>query len=148
MATNQTRVIGPKNEATRAVPRDYAQALAWFRKAAEQNSSHAQYNLGYMYAVGKGVTKDDAESAKWYAKAAEQNDKNSQRILGGMYAAGRGLPKDIVAAYAWTTASGIASTDAGAKSLQKIADQMTPEQLAAAKKQAQEIATRVTKKTP
>lgn len=130
----------------RAVSRDYTKAMEWFHKAAAQNSSHAQYNLGYMYAVGKGTEKDFAESAKWYTKAAEQNEKNSQRILGGLYEAGRGVTKDLIAAHAWTTVSGTASTEAGAKTLKKIADQMTPEQLAAAKKLAGEITARVTKK--
>lgn len=129
----------------RAVPRDYAKAMEWFRKAAAQNSSHAQYNLGHMYGTGKGVEKDFAESAKWYAKAAEQNDHSSQRILGSLYAAGRGVPKDLVAAHAWTVVSESSSTPAGAKELQKIADQMTPEQLSQAKSLAAEISARVTK---
>jgi uncharacterized protein len=35
------------------VPQDDAQAVAWYRKAAEQGYAAAQVNLGVMYANGK-----------------------------------------------------------------------------------------------
>jgi uncharacterized protein len=35
------------------VPEDDAEAVKWFRKAAEQGYADAQYNLGLMYAYGK-----------------------------------------------------------------------------------------------
>ncbi len=31
------------------VPQDYAEAVKWWRKAAEQGYGEAQFNLGYMY---------------------------------------------------------------------------------------------------
>ncbi len=34
------------------VPQDYAQAVAWYRKAAEQGYAKVQTNLGVMYANG------------------------------------------------------------------------------------------------
>ena len=53
-------------------PKDYAEAVKWYRKAAEQGDAEAQFNLGLMYADGEGVPKDYAEAVKWYRKAAEQ----------------------------------------------------------------------------
>src|SRR4029453_4247327 len=47
------------------VAKDEAEAVKWFRKAAEQNVADAQFSLGVCYANGRGVTKDDAESVKW-----------------------------------------------------------------------------------
>jgi hypothetical protein len=47
------------------VPKDYAQGVAWFRKAAEQGYSVAQFNLGMGYASGLGVPQDDVEAHKW-----------------------------------------------------------------------------------
>ena len=41
------------------VPQDDAQAVAWFRKAAEQGDANAQHNLGYAYANGQGVPQDN-----------------------------------------------------------------------------------------
>src|ERR1051325_3188932 len=37
---------------------DAPQAVAWFRKAAEQGNREAQYFLGYAYHRGAGVTAD------------------------------------------------------------------------------------------
>ena len=55
------------------VAKDDAEAVKWYRKAAEQNDAWAQFNLGYCYANGQGVAKDKVEAVKWYRKAAEQN---------------------------------------------------------------------------
>ena len=56
------------------VPQDYAEAVKWYRKAADQGDAFAQYNLGVMYDNGEGVPQDQAEAVKWYRKAAEQGD--------------------------------------------------------------------------
>ncbi len=42
--------------------KDYAQAVKWLRKAAEQGFAIAQTDLGAMYANGQGVSKDYAEA--------------------------------------------------------------------------------------
>ena len=57
------------------VPQDYAEAVSWFRKAAEQNFPEAERNLGGMYLSGLGVEKDPAEGMKWIRKAAEDEEK-------------------------------------------------------------------------
>ena len=63
------------------VTKDYAEALKWFRKAAEQENAKAQYNLGVMYINGEGVTKDYAEAFKWFRKAAEQGNERAQNLF-------------------------------------------------------------------
>ncbi len=40
------------------VPQDYAQAVYWYRKAADQGNADAQLNLGRMYDNGRGVPQD------------------------------------------------------------------------------------------
>ena len=52
-----------------------------YRKAAKQNVAAAQYNLGWMYANGKGVEKDEKEGIKWFRKAAEQGDEDAKAAL-------------------------------------------------------------------
>ena len=47
-ATAQNR-LGHAYFLGQGMPQDYAQAVAWYRKAAEQGYDDAQYNLGYMY---------------------------------------------------------------------------------------------------
>ncbi|MEO2191509.1 MAG: tetratricopeptide repeat protein, partial [bacterium] len=44
------------------VPQDYAQAVSWWRKAADQGHAGAQNNLGVAYRYGQGVPQDFVES--------------------------------------------------------------------------------------
>jgi TPR repeat protein len=64
------------------VLQDDAQAVYWYRKAAEQGYVTAQAFLGAAYDLGKGVTQDYAQAAAWYRKAAEQGDTLAQWGLG------------------------------------------------------------------
>ena len=54
------------------VLQDYAEAVKWYRLAAEQGYAKAQNNLGVRYENGEGVLQDYAEAMKWYRLAAEQ----------------------------------------------------------------------------
>jgi hypothetical protein len=64
----------PSLEKGQGVSKDKAEAVPWYRWAAEQGYALAQYNLGYMYANGQGIPKDEAEAVRWYRKAVEQDD--------------------------------------------------------------------------
>jgi hypothetical protein len=83
------------------VTKDDAEAVKWYRKAAEQGHAEAQANLGIMYQHGRGIPKDDAEAVKWYRKAAEQGQALGQNNLGWMYANGQGVTKDDAEAVKW-----------------------------------------------
>ena len=74
------------------VPQDYAEAVRWFRRAAEQEHPDAQYYLGLMYDKGRGVPQDYAEAVRWYRRAAEQEHPGAQNNLSLMYDKGRGVP--------------------------------------------------------
>ena len=39
--------------------------MRWYRMAAEQGNADAQYNLGFMYAIGSGVLKDATLAHMW-----------------------------------------------------------------------------------
>ena len=67
------------------VPQDYAEAVKWYRLAAEQGYAAAQFNLGVGYANGEGVPQDYAEAVKWYRLAAEQGYAAAQYNLGVMH---------------------------------------------------------------
>lgn len=43
--------------------KDYAEAVKWFRKAAEQNHACAQYMLGRSYDNGNGIAETRPESS-------------------------------------------------------------------------------------
>ena len=68
---------------------------------AEQGDADAQWELGYMYAEGRGVEKNDKEAAKWFQKAAEQGDADAQYELGRLYAKGKGVEKNDKEAAKW-----------------------------------------------
>jgi TPR repeat protein len=86
---------------TLGVAKDYAEAVKWYRKAADQNYAEAQFGLGFCYHEGEGVTKDYAEAVKWYRKAAEQNYAEAQFGLGFCYYNGEGVTKDYAEAVKW-----------------------------------------------
>jgi uncharacterized protein len=61
------------------VPQDYAEAVRWYRKAAEQGLANAQFNLGLMYAKGQGVPQDYAEAPMWLNLAASRTSGDVQQ---------------------------------------------------------------------
>lgn len=77
-------ILGAMYYSGEGVPKDYRDALYWFRKAAEQGEATAQYNLGYMYYNGEGVEPDMKEAAKWFRLAAAQRDDKAIKALRGM----------------------------------------------------------------
>ena len=79
----------------------YSEAARWYRLAADQGFARAQFNLGVMYATGRGVPQDDAEAVRWYRLAADQGFDSAQSSLGLRYATGEGVPQDDAEAVRW-----------------------------------------------
>jgi len=52
------------------VLRNNAEAILWFRKAAEAGRAAGMVDLGAMYLLGDGVAVSEQEAAKWFEKAA------------------------------------------------------------------------------
>ena len=77
------------------------EGMRWYHEVAEQGDVLAQYNLGTMYAEGKGVPQDYTQAAHWWRRAAEQGDAGAQVKLGSMYTLGRGVPQDDAEAVRW-----------------------------------------------
>ena len=80
---------------------DYAEAVKWYREAAEQGLVEAQYSLGECYSKGNGVEQDYADAVKWYRKAAEHGYAAAQYYLGECYADGKGVEHNIAEAVKW-----------------------------------------------
>ena len=83
------------------VKQDNAEAVKWYRKAANQGYAKAQAGLGFMYERGQGVQQDYAEAVKWYRKGAEQGNAIAQFDLGVMYEHGEGVEQDNAEAVKW-----------------------------------------------
>ncbi len=57
---------------------DYATALKEFMPLADQGNASAQFYLGVMHDIGRGLPQDDKEAAKWYRLAADQGNASAQ----------------------------------------------------------------------
>ena len=95
-------MAGPLEDGQAAVRHgDYARAMQYFGVLADQGSSVAQNNLGFMYDQGLGVPRDYAQAVVWYRKASDQGDAAAQNNLGRMYVGGQGVPRDYAQAVVW-----------------------------------------------
>jgi uncharacterized protein len=103
------------------VQRNPAEAITWYRQAADQGLQVAQHFLGIAYANGEGVRPDDAEAARWFARAAVQGFAQAQFMLGLMTLDGRGVPKDLVQGYAFIVMAGQGGVRSTARVVQKLA---------------------------
>jgi TPR repeat protein len=70
------------------IKQDYAAALRFARRAADQGNASGMTNLGVLYAKGLGVPQDLREAIKLYAKAAEKGHNDAISNLRGLAAAG------------------------------------------------------------
>ncbi len=80
---------------------DYANAMKWNLKAAEQGNAKAAHSLGVAYVTGQGTSTDYAEAVKWFKQAAEQGDVDSQYSLGVRYAKGDHVQQNFGEAVKW-----------------------------------------------
>jgi TPR repeat protein len=61
----------------RGFPRDHAEALKWYRMAADQgiaSPQYAQWMIGRIYQRGEGIPQDTVEAYKWFYLAASQGN--------------------------------------------------------------------------
>ena len=91
------------------MPQDYAQAVKWYRLAADQSYAGAHYHLGVMYNLGQGVPEDYVEAHKWFNLSASR------------------APADTFEKHI---------RDSAAMSRDRVAGLMTPAQIAEAQKRA------------
>lgn len=50
-------------------------------KAADQGDASAQFALGFMYNIGRGVIKDEVEAYKWHLVAEAAGDEMARRQI-------------------------------------------------------------------
>lgn len=132
------RNIGAMYQRGLGVPQSDAEAVKWYRRAAENGHPRAQQNLGVMYEEGAGVSQDYVEAAAWYQAAAEQGNLFAKLNLGVLYERGTPeVPRDVVQSHMWyNLAAAQGHADAG-QLRDDIAAAMTPEQVAEAQRLAQ-----------
>jgi len=67
------------------IPENDAEAVKWYRKAADQGYAKAQYNLGVMYYSGDGVPENDV---KFMIYAKKSGNEEYQRVLNKLLSCG------------------------------------------------------------
>jgi TPR repeat protein len=95
---------GAQFERGSGVTLDYAQALTWYRKAAEAGYPPAEFAVGQMTAVGHGVPRDEKAANDWFRRAAEHGFEEAQVTLAGNLLTGTGTADgkpDKVEALKW-----------------------------------------------
>lgn len=122
----------------RGVPQDDVQARKWYTKAAAQGQAKAQFSLGTLYFNGEGGSKDYQQALRWFRLAANQGEALAQTKLAIMYDDGDEVPKDKVQAYKWLSLAATNGDKPAPMLRDLLAKEMTPAQIAEAKKLASE----------
>lgn len=117
---------------------EYGEAAKLYRKAADKGFAPAQFGLGVLYDIGRGVAQDYKQALYWYGKAAEQGSVKAQNNLGFMYSMGKGTAQDFVAAHKWFNISAARGYEEAMKNREVVEGMMKAEELAAAQQQAGE----------
>lgn len=102
------------------------------KNSAENGEIEAQYNLGMLYAAGKGVSQTYSLAAQWFSMAAQQGHTYAQCMLGLMYDYGLGVMQDVVLADTWFRIAAGLGSFAAKTALSVIEKTMGKEQLDAA----------------
>src|SRR5450759_1692369 len=68
------------------VTQDYAEAIRWYRKAADQGYVSAMITLGVIYATGRGVPRDPVEAHAWFNIAKSRSTYTERKHKNWDYA--------------------------------------------------------------
>jgi len=88
-----------------------AEALGWYRRAADQGGASAMVFLGGMYQRGQGATQDYVQAVYWIGQAADRGEAGAMFLLGTFNREGRGVPQDCGLARHWFEESVAAGDD-------------------------------------
>ncbi len=70
---------------------DYTTELKEWKPLAEGGYIYAEYDLGIMCYIGRGVPQDYQEAVKWFTLAAEQGSLQAQHNMAFLYYNGQGV---------------------------------------------------------
>lgn len=80
--TFSATLLGDCYETGIGIEPDYAEAMKWYRRAAELGEISAYYNIGCLYENGKGVEKNLSTAVEYYSLGAELDMPLCQNALG------------------------------------------------------------------
>ncbi|TCR02159.1 SEL1-like repeat protein [Neorhizobium sp. JUb45] len=135
LAPAQYRVANLYEKGT-GVERDFTKAMSYYEQAANAGNASAMHNLAVLYASGAAGTPDYAKAVSWFEKAADLGVSDSQFNLAILYARGNGVPQNLDASYKWFAVAARGGDQDAAQKRDEVGSAMRPEQLNAAKAQA------------
>lgn len=115
---------------------NYGEAVRWYRMAGIQQHSEAFYRLCLLSDAGRGVPQDYQEALRWCRLAADHGHARAMCTIGTYFETGRGVPKDSVQAHQWHNLAAANGYEEGVKRRNRLAFNMTPDQIAQAQFQA------------
>jgi len=74
-------------------------------RRAKAGDAACQFQLGYLYANGKGVRQDDQEAVHWFRQSALKGNVNGLIAMAEAFDLGRGVSQNPIAAYALAKAA-------------------------------------------
>lgn len=119
---------------------DRAEAIRFWRIAADKEHADACFFLGNALSQGQAVPRDDVAAVELLEKAAKQGHTNAMLALAGLIAQGRGgKAVDPVEAFAWLTVAASRNTRDAVAARDKLAGILTPEQIEAGRDRATKL---------
>lgn len=95
-------MLGVATEEGKGIAQNFAEAVSWYKKAADMGQGEAYAYLGAAYLDGRGVPEDEAEAVRLFQTGADKGDARSQRHLAVLYTQGKGVPYDYEKALYWS----------------------------------------------
>lgn len=103
-------ILGMMYFAGQGVPESFAEAVQWWRTAADQGSPQAKIMLILTLGCKDDATlnrcEPDESAVRQYIETAERGDANAQFRLGELYLQGRGITQDSQRAFKWLSTAG------------------------------------------
>lgn len=127
--------LGVKYYGGIGVGKDYSVARYLFRIAARKGLPEANYSLGDMYLEGKGGERRFVSAVVAYKSAAGSGHDFSMIKLGDIYCK-EGPAKNLVEAYQWYILAKKHGSELADDHLRELEKQMSPDDIAKAKKRA------------
>lgn len=105
---------------------------------ANQDDARAQYELAIRYASGTDVALDYREAMQWFLRAADRGDVRAQGKVAAAFWEGKGEPQDYSKAYFWALLAQAGGDELSRQIVISSAARMSPAQIAAEQKEADE----------
>jgi uncharacterized protein len=135
--------LGLRYERGMALPQNLSEAVRWYRQAALQGYADGQFKLCEMSERGEGLPQDYQEALRWCGLAADQGHARAMFMLGRLYHTAHGVSPDLVRAHMWYNLATANGYEQGKRWRDRLAEEMSPAQIAEAQKLAREWSLRM-----